>query len=180
MGLSIEGVDQPALPSPRSLLAVCSWTLLLKMASETAVNLETNSSNMTSRNGPHPTYDVRKVVQAWKYPTEDLVNICAHRGATHLGGTENSFESIREAVKDGWEAIEIDLRLTKDGEVVVFHDEGLGRLTNVTVPPGEEVYNPFTGMGYSPKVKDVNWAGDMEHLLLRDHYGNVSYDTSPL
>lgn len=54
----------------------------------------------------------------------------AHR-ALHdraAGRPENSRAAIRAAVEAGY-GIEIDLQLSKDGEAMVFHDDGLDRLT---------------------------------------------------
>lgn len=55
--------------------------------------------------------------------------IIAHRGASELA-PENSLAAFRRAVADGAEGIEFDVRLTKDGETVVFHDATLARLTH--------------------------------------------------
>ena len=123
--------------------------------------------------GPYPAYDVRKIVEAWKYPSSDLISICAHRGAAHDGGTENSFSSIARAAKLGIESIEIDLRLTKDEKIVLCHDDGLGRLTDVAPPDGQKTYNPFTGKGYNPLVKDKTWE-ELKKLNLRNAYGEVT------
>lgn len=124
---------------------------------------------------PYPDYDIHKVIQAVRNPTPDLVNVFAHRGVRLLGGTtENSLTAIAAAARAGYEGIEIDLRLTKDKRVVVFHDAGLGRLTDVKLPKGETYYNPFTGKGYSPLVKETKWVGEMEHLHLRDDSGGVT------
>lgn len=126
------------------------------------------------RQDSYPNYDVRKIIHSLKYPSDDLVNVFAHRALRCLGGTtENSFSAVAAAARAGYEAIEIDIRLTKDNQVVVFHDEGLGRLTDVEPPPGESYHNPFTGIGFSPLVKDVTWFGEMENLHLRDDSGNV-------
>ena len=51
----------------------------------------------------------------------------AHRGLHSETIPENSVESFRAAVKHNF-PIEIDLHLTKDGKVVVFHDETLKRM----------------------------------------------------
>lgn len=52
-----------------------------------------------------------------------------HRGAKgHL--TENTLESIALALEMGVDGIEIDVHLTASGEVVVFHDFTLDRLSN--------------------------------------------------
>lgn len=55
--------------------------------------------------------------------------IFAHRGSagTH---PENTMVAFMEAQNVGAEGIELDVQLTKDGEVVVIHDESLNRTTN--------------------------------------------------
>src|SRR5687768_2646765 len=54
---------------------------------------------------------------------------CAHRG---LSGekAENTLASFGAAVTAGFPAIEMDLRCTADGEVVVLHDAGIERTTD--------------------------------------------------
>ena len=52
--------------------------------------------------------------------------IIAHRGASALA-PENTFAAFRRAVADGAEGLEFDVQLTRDGQVVVFHDETLDR-----------------------------------------------------
>ena len=54
----------------------------------------------------------------------------AHRGGIVPGYPENTLAAFRQAVKHGAEVIEVDLRGTKDGEVVIMHDETLDRTTN--------------------------------------------------
>ncbi len=59
----------------------------------------------------------------------------AHR-ALHdraAGRIENSATAIRAAVEAGY-GIEIDLQLSQDGVAMVFHDEGLDRLTDAIGP----------------------------------------------
>ena len=52
----------------------------------------------------------------------------AHRGL-HGGGTqENSLEAFERACRAGW-GIELDVQLSRDGAVVVFHDDDLKRMT---------------------------------------------------
>ncbi|HJJ48262.1 MAG TPA: glycerophosphodiester phosphodiesterase family protein [Methanocorpusculum sp.] len=50
----------------------------------------------------------------------------AHRGLWGDGVLENTLPAFKAAVKAGF-GIELDVRLTKDGEVVVFHDDTLER-----------------------------------------------------
>jgi glycerophosphoryl diester phosphodiesterase len=60
------------------------------------------------------------------------VAFVAHRGGIVPGYPENTLAAFRQAVKHGAEVIEVDLRGTKDGEVVIMHDETLDRTTNGT------------------------------------------------
>lgn len=51
----------------------------------------------------------------------DAVEIIGHRGASH-DAPENTLASIRLAWKQNADASETDVHLTKDGQIVVFHD----------------------------------------------------------
>ncbi len=53
----------------------------------------------------------------------------AHRGFT-LAAPENSMAAFKAAVELGVDGIEFDVRTCKSGEVVVFHDPTLARLTD--------------------------------------------------
>jgi glycerophosphoryl diester phosphodiesterase len=57
----------------------------------------------------------------------------AHRGLHGNGVIENTLGAARAAVEANY-AIEVDLQLTADNEVVVFHDDTLDRLTSATGP----------------------------------------------
>lgn len=52
----------------------------------------------------------------------------AHRGLHDSEKAENSMSAFAAAVEHGY-AIELDVRLSKDGELVVFHDDTLDRMT---------------------------------------------------
>lgn len=58
------------------------------------------------------------------------VAFIAHRGGIVPGYPENTIAAFRQAIKYGAEVIEIDLRGTKDGEIVIMHDATLNRTTN--------------------------------------------------
>ncbi len=51
----------------------------------------------------------------------------AHRGLHDTERAENSLSAFKAAVDAGY-GIELDVRLTKDGELVVFHDDTLERM----------------------------------------------------
>ena len=55
--------------------------------------------------------------------------IFAHRGASACA-PENTLPAFALAARQGADGIELDVHLTKDGELVVIHDETLERTTN--------------------------------------------------
>lgn len=62
---------------------------------------------------------------------KDMPKIWAHRGCCTLY-PENTLEAFRAAAElDGITGIELDIQLTSDGEMVVFHDENLRRVTHI-------------------------------------------------
>jgi glycerophosphoryl diester phosphodiesterase len=73
----------------------------------------------------------RFLVPASELSPRAVVNV-AHRGGIVPGRPENTMAAFRRAIQSGADAIEIDLRGTKDGHVVVLHDETLDRTTNGT------------------------------------------------
>lgn len=58
------------------------------------------------------------------------VAFVAHRGGIVPGYPENTLAAFREAIRHGAEVIEIDLRGTSDGAIVIMHDETVDRTTN--------------------------------------------------
>jgi glycerophosphoryl diester phosphodiesterase len=72
---------------------------------------------------PEPVSDVAS--EAWRLM---LHTPAAHRGLwSQKGAPENSLAAFAAAADAGY-AIELDVRLAGDGEVMVFHDEGLERM----------------------------------------------------
>lgn len=59
----------------------------------------------------------------------------------------------------------------------MIHDTGLGRETDVGEQTGQAAYNPFTGKGYNPKVRDHTFKGFIEKLHHRDESGRVRDET---
>ena len=60
---------------------------------------------------------------------EEKVLVIAHRGASGYA-PENTLASIKKALEIGVDMIEIDVHQSKDGKVVVIHDETLDRTTS--------------------------------------------------
>jgi len=71
---------------------------------------------------------------AMKYPLLDRLVYPAHgshRGGAHLFGPENTMYNFRRCVNElGTDILEIDLRLSSDGHVVLVHDNTVDRTTN--------------------------------------------------
>ncbi len=86
--------------------------------------------------------------------------LAAHRGGALLW-PENSLLAFRSAIVLGVDFLELDVHLSKDGEVVVIHDPALGRTT--------------TGVG---AVRDQMLA-ELRALRLRDRDGTVTREVIP-
>ena len=88
------------------------------------------------------------------------VLVAAHRGA-HNGNFENSIASIRKAIELGVDIVELDVKTTKDGFLILMHDSKIDRTT--------------TGKG---EVEDLTFA-EIRTFKLRAPYGRVSEETIP-
>lgn len=64
-----------------------------------------------------------------QYFTGPRPRLFAHRGASGHA-PENTFAAFRRAVEIGVEYAEIDVQMSRDGEIVVIHDDTLERTTN--------------------------------------------------
>ena len=56
------------------------------------------------------------------------IKVWAHRGASGYA-PENTMAAFEKAVEMGADGIELDVQLTKDGELVVIHDETIDRVS---------------------------------------------------
>ncbi len=90
----------------------------------------------------------------------DLLTIVAHRGGAGLG-PENTLSCIEMGITDGAEMIEIDVRMTLDGELVACHDKSIDRTTN--------------GMG---KICDLTLK-ELQTFKVVDNSGNITPEHIP-
>jgi glycerophosphoryl diester phosphodiesterase len=77
----------------------------------------------------------------------------AHRGAS-VRAPENTLEAFRSAVEEGAGGLELDVHMTRDGEIVVIHDatvdrttDGSGAVAGMTL---DELRNLDAGYRFSP------------------------------
>lgn len=61
-------------------------------------------------------------------PNDKRVMVIAHRGDWRNGG-ENTLEGVEYAIKMGVDMLELDVQRTKDGQLILMHDETLDRTT---------------------------------------------------
>lgn len=83
---------------------------------------------------------------------------CAHRGLS-AEQPENTLAAFEAAAKAGFKAVELDVRATADGEVVVLHDAGLERTTQgngrVADMKYDDVRRHPTAAGPVPRLDDL-------------------------
>lgn len=96
--------------------------------------------------------DASDATQLAEALTSRCLNI-AHRGASALA-PENTLAAFRKAIEAGADMVELDVRLTRDGHLVVIHDGNVRRTTNgsglVARMTLEEVKALDAGSRFSP------------------------------
>ncbi len=84
-------------------------------------------------------YPLERVLQLFHDERAPQVLVTAHR-ARHTRYPENSLAAIRDAIAGGADIVEVDVRTTRDGRMILMHDSDIDRTTD--------------GRG---KVKDLTW-----------------------
>ncbi|WP_254277406.1 glycerophosphodiester phosphodiesterase family protein [Halomonas sp. 3H] len=97
------------------------------------------------------------LAQAWlivnSFELRDEVTIIAHRGSSMVA-PENTLPAVQRAMEDGAHYVELDVRLTADDQVVLFHDRSLTRLTGDPRRLGELTRDELAGFDVG------SWFGD--------------------
>ena len=91
---------------------------------------------------------------------QHYVHVVTHRGDWKQF-PENSLDAINSIIQMGGDVVEIDVQRTKDGQLILMHDERLDRTTN--------------GKGL---IAETTFA-DIQKLFLKDHNGNVTQHKVP-
>lgn len=71
--------------------------------------------------------------------------VIAHRGGSKEA-TENTIEAFQRAARIGADGSEMDIRLTRDGVIVVYHDDNFGRVEGL---PRPQQTRPIADMTYA-------------------------------
>src|SRR5688500_10380188 len=84
--------------------------------------------------------------------------LLAHRGdLSHA--PENTLPAFQQAIQKGADGVELDVKLTRDGHVVVFHDMSVNRTTNGTGKLAsltlETIRNLDAGSWFHEKFKGI-------------------------
>jgi len=92
--------------------------------------------------------------------------VIGHRGASALE-TENTVEAFARARADGADGVELDVRLSGDGRMVVFHDDDLTRLAG---DPARIDGTPFA------RLRELPLTGGARIATLEEAYEAVGPD----
>ena len=73
---------------------------------------------------------IDNIIDKLNNPSEDYVLVASHRGGIYWESTpENTLAAFEKSIDEGVDIIEIDVRKTLDGHLVVMHDSDLNRVT---------------------------------------------------
>ncbi len=78
--------------------------------------------------GRHGFNTYQEIIDWIENPTEDHIMVVAHRGDWR-NAPENSIQAVVNCIEMGVEIVEIDIRMSKDRQLVVIHDLTLDRTT---------------------------------------------------
>ena len=104
------------------------------------------------------TYTTTGRVTRWDFApgSQRLPLVIAHRGDV-TNAPENTIQAFKKALDLGADGIELDVRLTKDERLVVFHDRCLDRTSNGTGPVNhytqEQVLGLDAGSWFGPEFQ---------------------------
>ncbi|MFI6829210.1 glycerophosphodiester phosphodiesterase [Kribbella sp. NPDC050241] len=105
--------------------------------------------------------------------------ITGHRGAL---GTEpeNTLRSFRRAVADGCDEIELDLRVTADGELVIMHDATVDRTTSGSGEIAAMSYDELRSLDAGLGEVVPTWAETAAEIGIRFQAEVKAVDAIPL
>ncbi|MBX3240575.1 MAG: alpha/beta hydrolase fold domain-containing protein [Chitinophagaceae bacterium] len=101
------------------------------------------------------TYTLSGFVQDKQVPlpaSKNKLVVIAHRG-DHTKVPENTLAAFKNAIKSGADYVEVDVRASKDGYLVVHHDATVNRMTNGTGKVSELTWQELKNLKVTDKAK---------------------------
>lgn len=98
--------------------------------------------------------------------------ISAHRGFSHVA-PENTAYAFEAAMESGADYIELDVQLTKDGQLVVFHDTTLNRTTNGSGKLADHTYEELSRLSAGSHFGKKGEFDDAKIMLLSEVFDLV-------
>jgi len=102
---------------------------------------------------------------------DEIFYICGHRGSP-VKEIENTIPSFERALKEGANSLEMDLCITKDNEVVLWHDYDPNDPVSILRESGFEPW-----VKYKPHPPDIfsNFRKPVKELMLHEFMNNFDY-----
>jgi len=91
------------------------------------------------------------------------VEIIAHRGASH-DAPENTLAAVNLAWQQNADAVEIDVHLSRDGQIVVIHDENTRKTAGLNKNVSEQTLAELRRLDVG-RWKGRQWAGEKIPVL---------------
>ena len=85
------------------------------------------------------------------YTPQKSVVLIAHRG-DHSHAPENTVKAFKDAIAEGANYIEVDLRTSSDGKLIVLHDATVDRMTNGNGRVDQLSWKMLSGLKVADKV----------------------------
>lgn len=138
-----------------------NWIVLLALifsSCEQKISVEENTKSELIENSEAGDFhiqvaDLEETRDFYTWTSDRIPMVSAHRGGPYLGFPENAIETFANVIKFTPAIIELDVAMTKDGVLILMHDDDLERTT--------------TGKG---KVRNVTYEY-IQSLFLEDETG---------
>lgn len=82
------------------------------------------------------------------------IKVTAHRGSC-IFSPENTVASVIEAITLGVDYVEIDVQLTKDGQIILLHDSSFERTAGVKAHPWELTYDEILNLNVEEHISST-------------------------
>ena len=137
-----------------------------------SVSSDSGFGNIVIRQSAASEYSISNFLAKLGSTDFSRVYICAHRANTFRGTyvdgcPENSIPAIRKSIETGMDMVEIDVRETKDGQLICLHDADIRYVTTGSGNVSNLTYQQICS--YNMKVRETSTVAKGVHIpLLKD------------